>query len=228
MSTTELTIHTDLAPSFPVAGFRFAGTRCGIKHARPDLALLVSDRPTVVAGCFTQNRARASCVERNAAALPADGLRAVLVNSGNANAMTGPSGVEDNLRMASAAATALGLEVDTVLTGSTGIIGVPLPVQLIEEAASEFDGKLADDPREFAKAILTTDTCTKVAHTTLELPGHNGPVRLLGIAKGSGMVHPNMATTFGFLLTDAAIAPAKLQAMLSPAVDRTFNAITVD
>lgn len=228
MSTQDITIHTGLAPSFPVAGFRFAGTRCGIKHARPDLALLVSDHPAVVAGCFTQNRVRAACVERNAAALPADGLRAVLINSGNANAMTGPSGVEDNLRMATAAATALGLDVDTVLTGSTGIIGVPLPVELIEEASSEFEGKLAQDPAEFAKAILTTDTCTKVAHTTVELPGHDAPVRVLGVAKGSGMIHPNMATTFGFLLTDAAIAPAKLQAMLSPAVDRTFNAITVD
>ncbi len=228
MSTTDLTIHTDLAPSFPIAGFRFAGTRCGIKHARPDLALLVSDRPTVVAGCFTQNRARAACVERNAAALPASGMRAVLINSGNANAMTGPTGAEDNLRMATAAASALGLEVETVLTGSTGVIGVPLPVALIEEAAPEFESKLHDDPREFAKAILTTDTCTKVAHTTITLPGHDAPVRLLGVAKGSGMIHPNMATTFGFVLTDAAIAPDKLQAMLSPAVDRTFNSITVD
>lgn len=228
MSTPDISIQTDLAPPFPVRGFRFAGTRCGIKHARPDLALIVSDRPTVVAGCFTQNRARAACVERNAAALPADGLRAVLINSGNANAMTGQAGVEDNILMAATAATALGLQVETVLTGSTGIIGVPLPVKLIEEAAPEFESKLAEDPGAFAKAILTTDTCTKVAHTSIILPGQDAPVRVLGVAKGSGMIHPNMATTFGFVLTDAAITPDKLQAMLSPAVDRTFNSITVD
>ena len=228
MSTPEFTISTDLAPSFPVEGFRFAGSRSGIKHARPDLALVVTDRPTVVAGCFTQNKVRATCVERNESMLPADGLRAVLINSGNANAMTGPEGVESNVRMAAAAASGLGLSADEVLTGSTGIIGVPLPIELIEEAAGDFESKLGDDPRDFAKAIVTTDTCTKVAHTSIALPGHDKPVRLLGIAKGSGMIHPNMATTFGFVMTDAAIAPAKLQAMLTPAVARTFNAISVD
>ena len=228
MSTPDITHSTDLVPAFPVPGFRFGGVRCGIKHARPDLALIVSDRPVAAAGCFTQNKVRAACVDRNAAMLPTDGMRAVLINSGNANAMTGPGGVTANERMAAAAASALGLQPEAVLTGSTGIIGVPLPIELIEEAAPTFEATLEEDPRNFAKAILTTDTCTKVASTTVKLPGHDTPVRLLGVAKGSGMIHPNMATTFGFVLTDAAIAPAKLQDMLTPAVDRTFNAITVD
>ena len=228
MTTPEFHLRTDLTPSFPVPGFRFAGTRCGIKHARPDLALLVSDRPAVAAGCFTQNRVRAACVDRNEGLLPSDGVRAVLINSGNANAMTGQLGHSSNTRMAEVAATALGLETDAVLTGSTGIIGVPLPLQLIEEASGGLEAQLRDDPEAFAKAILTTDTCTKVAHTSVQLPGHDAPIRLLGIAKGSGMIHPNMATTFGFVVTDAAIAPATLQAQLRIAVDRTFNAITVD
>lgn len=228
MSTSEITITTDLAPSFPVAGFRFAGSRCGIKHARPDLALVVSDRPAVAAGCVTQNKVRAACVERNVTLLPSDGVRAILINSGNANAMTGPDGVTANERMAATTASALGLKPEEVLTASTGVIGVPLPIELIEEASSDFENKLQEDPRDFAKAILTTDTCTKVAHTQVTLPGHDAPVRLLGVAKGSGMIHPNMATTFGFVMTDAAIAPAKLQAMMSDAIGRTFNAITVD
>lgn len=228
MSTSDFTISTDFAPPFPIDGFRFAGSRCGIKHARPDLALVVSDRPTVVAGSFTQNKARAACVERNASMLPTGGVRAVVVNSGNANAMTGPEGEACNLRMAAAAASGLGLSTDEVLTASTGVIGVPLPVELIEEAATDFEAKLGEDPREFAKAILTTDTCTKVAHTSVIVPGVDQPVRLLGVAKGSGMIHPNMATTFGFVMTDAAISPATLQAMLTPAVDRTFNSISVD
>ncbi len=228
MSNPEFTISTDLAPSFPVEGFRFAGSRCGIKHARPDLALVVSDRPTVVAGCFTQNRVRAACVDRNADLLPSQGVRALILNSGNANAMTGETGTTGNVRMAQTAAQSLGLSVDQVLTASTGVIGVPLPIELIEEAAADFEGKLSEDPTEFAHAILTTDTCTKVAHTTVQVPGADTTIRIVGIAKGSGMIHPNMATTFGFVMTDAAIAPAKLQALLGPAVDRSFNAITVD
>lgn len=228
MSTSQ-TIHTELEDLFAVPqGFRFAGLRCGIKHARPDLGLLVSDTPATAAGCYTQNKVRAACVDRNAGLFPTDDMRALLVNSGNANAMTGTLGVQSNTRMAVAAAHALGCEADQVATASTGIIGVPLPVELIEEVAPNLAAGLSNDPRPFASAIITTDTCTKVAHTTVSLPGHEQPIRLLGVAKGSGMIHPNMATTFGFVVTDAAIAPAKLQAMLRGAVDETFNAITVD
>ncbi len=228
MTTPDSPVLTTLAPVPTVPGFRFVGTRCGIKHARKDLGILLSDRPAVVAGRFTQNRARAACVDRNAALLPAAGIRALIVNSGNANAMTGASGEAANVRMAHAAAQSLGLSADDVLTASTGVIGVPLPVELIEEVAAGFEGNLSEDPTDFAHAVLTTDTCTKVAHTTLRLPGQDAVIRIFGVAKGSGMIHPNMATTFGFVMTDAAIAPAKLHAALGPAVDRSFNSITVD
>ncbi len=229
MTDVSPTPHTTLEDLFVVpAGFRFAGTRCGIKHARPDLGMLLCDTPAVAAGCFTQNKVRAACVTRNAALLPADNVRALVVNSGNANAMTGALGEQNNTRMAVSASHVLGVEPDQVLTGSTGIIGVPLPIELVEEAFAPLAKATEIDPRPFAKAIVTTDTHTKVAHTKVTLPGHEQPIRLLGVAKGSGMIHPNMATTFGFVVTDAAISPSRLQALLRATVDETFNAITVD
>ncbi len=229
MTDSNSPVHTEIEDLYVVpAGFRFAGSRCGIKHARPDLGLLVSETPAVAAGCFTKNKVRAACVERNASLLPADGVRALLVNSGNANAMTGALGTQANSRMAIAAGHALGTDPDAVLTGSTGIIGVPLAIELVEECTPDLATKLETDPRTFSKAIITTDTHTKVAHTQVTLPGADKPIRLLGVAKGSGMIHPNMATTFGFVVTDAALSPARLDALLRNAVDETFNSITVD
>ena len=229
LADVQVPIHHGLHDGACVPrGFSFAGLRCGIKQSRSDLGLIVSQTPAVAAGCFTRNKVRAACVDRNAALLPADRVRAIVVNSGNANAMTGPEGDRANERMAACVATALQVDPAQVLTASTGMIGIPLPVDLVEESAGALVDAAGDDPVTFAQAIVTTDTTIKVAHAEVILPGDTTPVRVLGAAKGSGMIHPNMATTLGFVCTDAAVAPALLQRLVRAAVEQTFNAISVD
>jgi glutamate N-acetyltransferase/amino-acid acetyltransferase len=211
-------------------GFAFAGVHAGIKRSRKDLGMIRCTSPAGAnaAGVFTRNALRAACVDRCAQLLPAAGIRAVLVNSGNANAMTGAAGIAANLAMAEVAAVPLECSTDAVLTCSTGVIGVLLDVQRIAAAMPAIGDALDHDPRGFATAILTTDTVTKVAHGELSLPGAARPIRLFGVAKGSGMIHPNMATTLGFVCTDAAIEPQVLHELLRAAIEPTFNAITVD
>ncbi|MEM7157765.1 MAG: bifunctional glutamate N-acetyltransferase/amino-acid acetyltransferase ArgJ [Myxococcota bacterium] len=209
-------------------GFHFGATRCGIKQGRPDLGLIRSTPPAAAAGVFTRNPARAACVDRDAGLVPNPGVAAIVVNSGNANAMTGPSGEQTNEQVARDSAIALRVDLSQVLTMSTGVIGQPLPADKITDALPGLCEGAQDDPMVFAQAILTTDTGTKVAQLNVPIPGASEPIRLLGIAKGSGMIHPNMATTLGFVCTDAAIGPARLQAMLSEHIDDTFNGICVD
>jgi glutamate N-acetyltransferase/amino-acid acetyltransferase len=209
-------------------GFQFSAMRCGIKQGRPDLGMIRSVPAATCAGAFTRNLVRAACVRRNAELVPSSKVSAIVVNSGNANAMTGKDGVRTNAAMASGLATVLEVDEGAVLTASTGVIGTPLPVELVLEALPALVEQAGTDPLGFAAAVLTTDTCKKVAHVALELPGASAPVKILGIAKGSGMIHPNMATTLGFVCTDAAIAPELLQRMLSAAIEDTFNAVTVD
>jgi glutamate N-acetyltransferase/amino-acid acetyltransferase len=233
-TTPTMRISTSLdAPLSLPAGFAFAGVNAGIKRSRKDLGMIRCTSPAGAnaAGVFTRNLVRAACVDRCASLLPASGVRAVLVNSGNANAMTGAAGVTSNQAMAEAAAKPLEAHSSAVLTCSTGVIGVPLDIQKIVDAMPSLCGELSDDPRGFASAILTTDTVTKVAHGELRVRGESGElgvVRLFGVAKGSGMIHPNMATTLGYVCTDAAIAPEQLHALLREAIEPTFNAITVD
>lgn len=220
--------RADNDPSLLPLGFSFGAVRCGIKQGRADLGLIRSDRPAATAGVFTQSPARAACVERDVALLPSREIVAVVVNSGNANAMTGPEGEQSNAEVATETASALGVSPTQVLTMSTGIIGVPLPSDLVVRGLPNLLDTMGPDPMGFAAAILTTDTTTKVAALSIVLPGATTPVRLLGIAKGSGMIHPNMATTLGFVCTDAAVAPELLQQMLRAGVDDTFNGICVD
>ncbi|PRP98283.1 Arginine biosynthesis bifunctional protein ArgJ [Enhygromyxa salina] len=232
--TTELSLSTSLDGPVPLPkGFEFAGIHAGIKRSRKDLGLIrcTSRAGANAAGVFTRNPVRAACVDRCAELLPASGVRAVLVNSGNANAMTGAAGVAVNLAMAAAAAAALEAKPEAILTSSTGVIGVPLDPEKIAAAMPSLSAELGEDPRGFARAILTTDTLTKVAHAELQLRDAEGQpqvVRLFGVAKGSGMIHPNMATTLGFVCTDAAVEPELLRELLRDATEPTFNAITVD
>jgi len=215
----------------PVAmpkGFSWAAGRCGIKQGRPDLGVILSQPPAAAAGCLTQNLVRAPCVTRNASLLPGESIGAVLVNSGNANALNGRKGTSTNEQIAAELATLLDVPPAAVLTASTGSIGHPLPVDLVVRALPTLLEQRGADAAGFAKAILTTDTCTKVAHLSVVLPGCDRPISVLGVAKGSGMIHPNMATTLGFVCTDAGIATPVLQGMLSGIVSDTFNAITVD
>ena len=207
-------------------GFSFAGAAAGIKVKRPDVALILSEVPAVGAGCFTQSRTRAAAVEWSEQRLPSDGARAIIANSGNANCLTGESGVRANATMAGAVAEALGVPADAVLTCSTGVIGVDLPVAKIVTAVPSLVASLGPDPTPAASAILTTDTCLKLASREIFLGGDR--VRILGIAKGSGMIHPNMATVLGFVLTDAAVSREALSAILRSVVDDTFNMTSVD
>ncbi len=226
MSASVLTEITDnyTGPK----GFSFGDSHCGIKRTRPDLATITCEPAATAAGCFTQNPVRAPCVDRNASLVPATQVHGVLVNSGNANAMTGESGIVANREMAEHLAAALQCEPTQILTLSTGVIGVPLNTRVIGKATPNLVKGAGPSPLGFAEAILTTDTCTKVAYLDVQLPGENTPIKLLGIAKGSGMIHPNMATTLAFVCTDAKVAPEQLQQLLSGSIGATFNAITVD
>jgi acetylglutamate kinase len=207
-------------------GFLYAKTAAGTRVKKADLALIFSEVPAAAAGCMTQSRARAASCARNATLLPSASARAVITNSGNANSMTGPEGPLANRRMALALAEALGVAEEAILTCSTGVIGVPLPIGKIVAAVLALVHALGPDPQPVAEAIMTTDTEVKVATREVFLGGDR--VSLLGIAKGSGMVHPNMATTLGYVLTDAAVTPSALDAMLRAAVDDSFNMISVD
>jgi acetylglutamate kinase len=207
-------------------GFSFAGGSAGIKLKRPDLALILSEEPAVAAGCFTQSKSRAASVEWCAKLLPRDDARAIVVTSGNANCFTGPAGDDANRRMAESVAEGLGVEAYQVLTSSTGVIGVPMPIGKIEAAIPGLIEKLGPNPMPAAEAILTTDTTAKLASREIFLGGDR--VRVLGIGKGSGMIHPNMATTLAYILTDANVTAEVLDELVHEAVDETFNMISVD
>jgi acetylglutamate kinase len=218
------------APITCPIGFRFAATAAGIRDngapGRRDLAALVSDTPCAAAGVFTVNRMRAASINHAAGRLPAMGIRAIVANSGNANALTGPRGAIDERAVAVAAAEVLRLSPDEVLTASTGAIGSSLPLDRIRAAMPALAAALGSDPLPAAEAIRTTDLTTKMTARTIEIDGR--PVQVVAIAKGSGMIHPQMATMFCFIATDAAVSPAVLQAALVGAVEDSFHAITVD
>jgi glutamate N-acetyltransferase/amino-acid N-acetyltransferase len=217
-------------------GFRACGVHAGIRRSRPDLALIVSDRPATAAGVFTRNKVQAAPVLYTRAAIADGRARAIVVNAGNANACTGPRGERDTLTMAVRTAEALGLEASEVLVASTGVIGVPLPIDRVEEgierAASALpaaeDGAARDQGgHAAAAAIMTTDTVPKLHAVRVTLPS-GGSFVVGGIAKGSGMIAPDMATTLAFVTTDAAVPAAVLDRELRRAPDETFNSITVD
>ena len=218
------------AKSFTVpVGFRFGAVAAGVKQAgasRRDVALIVSDTACAAAGVFTVNRMRAAPCDFGAGRLPAKDIRAIVANSGNANAIVGPRGAADERAVATAVAAALDIDAGAVLTASTGAIGAPLPVDRIAAAVPALVAALGDDAMPAAEAIRTTDLRTKAAFREFEIGGK--AVKFAAIAKGSGMIHPQMATMLCFITTDATVAPAVLQAALVEAVEETFNTITVD
>lgn len=207
-------------------GFQFSGLHAGIKVERPDLALIRSELPCEAAATVTPNRLRAACADRTRALTPCSGVRAVVVSSGNANCMAGPQEADDDRRMASAVGEALGVSAEAVLTASTGGIGKPLPIDTIVAAVPRLVASLGADPEPAARAILTTDKVIKVSSRQVEVGGRT--VTLTAIAKGSGMIHPDMATMLAFLCTDARCPAEELQAILSEAVRASFNQISVD
>jgi acetylglutamate kinase len=207
-------------------GFRFGGVAAGLKPSRRDVALVVSDHPAAAAGVFTVNRAAAAAVLDGRSRVPAEGMRAILINSGNANALTGQAGVEDVSTLRGAVAQALGLQKRAVLTASTGVIGVRLPVEKVLSALPALVETLGDHPDLAAEAIMTTDTRPKMTARERSLGGKSAV--LCCICKGSGMLAPQLATTLALVTTDAAITPRALQDVLLRSVHRTFNMLTVD
>ena len=212
-----------------VPGFRFASTHCGVKpDGQLDLGIIVADEPVSVAGMFTKNRVKAAPVELSQQRCERGRAQAIIVNSGNANACTGKKGMEDAKVITSVLADDLGVADDMVLMASTGVIGVPLPSERIEDALPQLLKEIRPDGvDDFARAIMTTDRWPKVSSIKFPI-GQDQLVTVLGVAKGAGMIHPDMATTLGFILTDAPMHSSFLQRALSTAVDRTFNMLTVD
>lgn len=212
----------------PVRGVRMATAAAGIKYRnRTDVLMMVFDRPAAVAGVFTRSKCPSAPVDFCRANLPGGVARAVVVNSGNANAFTGRKGRESTKLTAEAAAKAVGCGEGEVFLASTGVIGEPLDAT---KFSGVLDGLAASGTEDFwfeaAKAIMTTDTYPKVATRTAELGGVT--VRINGIAKGAGMIAPDMATMLSFVVTDADIPAGVLQSLLSAGVGPTFNSVTVD
>jgi acetylglutamate kinase len=207
-------------------GFRFGGVACGLKPSRRDLALVVSDHPAAAAGLFTKNRAAAAPIQDARPRVPAEGMRAIVANSGNANALTGPAGLDDVAVIRGAVADALGVQKRAVLTASTGVIGARLPAMKIVTALPALVEQLGDHPDLAAEAIMTTDTRPKMAARELTLGGKTAIVS--AICKGSGMLAPQLATTMCLVVTDAAITPRALQDVLARAVEKTLNMVSVD
>ncbi|WP_298046503.1 bifunctional glutamate N-acetyltransferase/amino-acid acetyltransferase ArgJ [uncultured Cardiobacterium sp.] len=209
-------------------GFRAAGVSAGIKKSgKKDVALIVSDRPAAVAAVFTQNRMAAAPVVVAREAVADGRARVVIVNSGVANACTGAAGVNDARDTAAYAAARLGCRPDEVVVASTGVIGKRLPMDILRAGIDAAAAALsATDGSTAAEAIMTTDTCMKAGTAETGLGGKS--VRFGIIAKGSGMIQPDMATMLCFITTDAAIAPALLQEALRDVTGTTFNMISVD
>src|ERR687890_428559 len=210
------------------AGFLAAGVACGVRYeGRRDLGLLLSEEVGGAAAVVvTTNVVKAAPLLVTGEAVEGGNVRAVVANSGVANAATGERGLEDARRMQALAAAQLGLEPEEMAVASTGVIGEHLPMDRVEAGIKEAATSLSNDSSPFAEAILTTDTCTKEAVATVEIGGE--VVTVGGVAKGSGMIHPNMATMLAFVTTDAAVEKKCLQNALNGATERTFNRITVD
>jgi len=214
------------------SGFRFSATACGLKKTGAlDLALLSSDVSASAAAVFTQNLVVAPPVTVSKSHLKTSKgrMRAVIVNAGNANCATGVAGHAASLKTVEETARRLGCRPSEVLVCSTGVIGVPLPVEKILRALPGITRNRRHSARSFAElslAICTTDTRPKTAATSFKMAGRR--IHLVGCAKGAGMIHPNMATTLAFVATDAAIAPTLLQKILQDVTSRTFNAISID
>ena len=212
-------------------GFRFAGVHSGVKRNKnnPDLSLVVSDTPAAAAGVYTQNLVYAAPVAVDRARTPGEGFRAVVINSGNANACTGERGLEDARAMAAGAAAVCGAAPQAGLVMSTGIIGEFLPLEKIENGIAMAVEKLGDDRASFdaaARGMMTTDTVAKISGRTVSLDGVD--INIVGMAKGAAMIGPNMATMLGLVLSDANISADDAQAALADAVCDTFNCISVE
>jgi glutamate N-acetyltransferase / amino-acid N-acetyltransferase len=208
-------------PRFP-RGFRCASRNVGLKPSARDLTLFASDRDAAAAAVFTRNHFPGAPVILGRETLRAGVLRAVIANSKVSNVATGQAGVDNARRMARAAALELGTTADKVLVSSTGVIGVPLPIEKIERGVVGMTAELQDDPMVGAEGIMTTDSHPKALSASV------GEATITWVAKGSGMIEPNMATMLSYIFTDAALDAATLDRLLREAVSSTFNMLSVD
>jgi glutamate N-acetyltransferase/amino-acid N-acetyltransferase len=211
-----------------VNGFKFAGISAGIKKTdAKDLGLIYCETPASAAALFTRNKVVAAPVILGREVIKSGKIQAILVNSGNANCFTGQQGVEDADRCAQLAARALDIPKENVLVSSTGVIGQPLPMERFETGIPRVVGALsAGGVDDFATAILTTDLVPKVVKVQFEINGRK--VGITGMAKGSGMIRPNMATMLAFVCTDAQLYPDELKSALTAANEVSFSKISVD
>ncbi|MBC8208517.1 MAG: bifunctional glutamate N-acetyltransferase/amino-acid acetyltransferase ArgJ [Desulfobulbaceae bacterium] len=211
-----------------IQGFKTAAVAAGIKYQdRLDLGLIYCEKPAVTAGVFTTNQVKAAPVIIDQERLKQGCAQAVLVNSGCANACTGEPGMIAARKSAALCANALDLADEMVLISSTGVIGAPLNMEAIEQAMPDLVASLGEDNFDLvAQAIMTTDTVPKTAVRTLQIDGKE--VNFMGVAKGAGMIMPNMATMLSFVITDAQISFPQLHGALLKGVERTFNRITID
>jgi glutamate N-acetyltransferase/amino-acid N-acetyltransferase len=214
-------MQLDVRPAFP-RGFRCASRNCGLKPTAKDLALFVSDVDAAAAAVFTRNHFPGAPIILGRETIRGRRLRAIVVNSKVSNVATGAAGIENARRMAIAAAAEIGTTADRVLVSSTGVIGVPLPITIIEDGLRGMSADLRDDPLIGAEGIMTTDTHPKAISTRV------GDATITWVAKGSGMIEPNMATMLAYIFTDAEIDAGTLDEMLRGAVDVSFNMLSVD
>lgn len=209
-------------------GFKASGVSAGVKYkGKKDVAVVYSERDASVAGVFTTNTVKAPSVLLNMERVKSGKARAVVVNSGNANTCNGPRGMHDARAMTAETAGLLGIAEESVLVCSTGVIGQPMPMDRVVPGIREAVGALSESGgRDAAEAIMTTDTELKEYAVSFELDGRTLTVG--GMAKGSGMIHPNMATLLSFVTTDAAVDPGFLKECLVYAADRSFNMVSID
>lgn len=206
-------------------GFHAAGLHSGLKKTKKDLGMIYSDVPAAAAAVYTTNQVKAAPIFVTKEAMVDATIQAVVVNSAYANACTGKIGAENALAMQALAAEQLAVPKETVAVASTGVIGKQLPMEIIEKGIKQIDLPTAN-PYDFHEAILTTDTSTKEIVVSAKINGQT--VTMAGVAKGSGMIHPNMATMLAFITTDAQISSELLQGILADKTETTFNQITVD
>ena len=211
-------------------GFKAAGVHCGIKKNKPDLALIYSDIPAVAWAMFTSNKVKAAPVQISIKKIRNRRAQAIVVNSGIANTCTGKRGIRDAQNMSKLAAQELGIGEEDVLIASTGHIGEPLPMCKIEEGIKQAKSLLSSkEGRQAAEAILTTDTFVKEISVETDISGRGkNKVKIAGIAKGAGMISPNLATMLCFITTDACISEDALEEAIKSAVNKSFNQISID
>lgn len=213
------------------SGFRISGVHCGIKSAskKNDLAMFLADQPVVASGVYTQNLVHATSIDWNRAITPSDDVRCLVLNSGNANACTGTQGEQDNQTMAKLAASCFGGRPEQTLVLSTGIIGEHLPMDRVGEGIQQAFDQLSESSSaidETVGAMMTTDATKKIAFR--EFKFNNRKHRVLALAKGAGMIGPNMATMLSIILTDVPLSVSQSDRMLRAAVDLSFNCISVE